>query len=265
MRGRGEQLGRGPVAARLRGEPLVELDGPHLLEEVDHRVAVAAQGERDAGVGSARRRTDAVAEVALGGRAHAHVRRGLAPAARCRRRSGGWRARRWCASPSTPWSASSWVGVTPYAARHASFSAGCSDRWTCSGRGTPSSPTAASTTRSSSVRRHRPHRVHRRCHPEAVIVAEHADPIGPGLGVAVVEPPLHALQRDADPAGAGSRCRAGSAGSRPPRGRRAAPRPSRSGRRSGVPPGRGAGSGTPRPTVTPASAISPYTARASSR
>ena len=43
--------------------------------------------------------------------------------------------------PSRPWSASSWVGVTPYASRHASFSATCSERWTCSGR----SPTHAAT------------------------------------------------------------------------------------------------------------------------
>ena len=35
--------------------------------------------------------------------------------------------------PSTPASASSSVGLSPYAARQASFSAGCSDRWTCSG------------------------------------------------------------------------------------------------------------------------------------
>jgi hypothetical protein len=33
------------VPALLRGQPLVELDGPHLLEQVDHRVAVAAQGQ----------------------------------------------------------------------------------------------------------------------------------------------------------------------------------------------------------------------------
>lgn len=35
--------------------------------------------------------------------------------------------------PSTPWSARSRVGVTPCVAWQASFSAGCSDRWTCSG------------------------------------------------------------------------------------------------------------------------------------
>lgn len=35
--------------------------------------------------------------------------------------------------PSAPRSASSRVGVTPCAARQASFSAVCSDRWTCNG------------------------------------------------------------------------------------------------------------------------------------
>ncbi len=35
--------------------------------------------------------------------------------------------------PSTPWSASNRVGVTPWAVRQASFSAVCSERWTCSG------------------------------------------------------------------------------------------------------------------------------------
>ena len=45
-RGGGEQLGGGPVAALLGGQPLVDLDRAHLLEQVDHRVAVAAEGER---------------------------------------------------------------------------------------------------------------------------------------------------------------------------------------------------------------------------
>lgn len=35
--------------------------------------------------------------------------------------------------PRTPWSASSRVGVQPCAARQDSFSAVCSERWTCSG------------------------------------------------------------------------------------------------------------------------------------
>ena len=49
-RGGLEQLGRRPVPALLRGQPLVELHGAHLLEQVDHRVAVAAQGEPRPGV-----------------------------------------------------------------------------------------------------------------------------------------------------------------------------------------------------------------------
>ena len=54
------------------------------------------------------------------------------------------------AEPSTPCSDSSSVGEHPYALWQASFSAGCSETCTCSGRGEPSSPTAASTTTSSS-------------------------------------------------------------------------------------------------------------------
>ena len=43
--------------------------------------------------------------------------------------------------PRTPWSASSCVGVAPYAAMQALFSSVCSETCTCSGR-----PSAASTT-----------------------------------------------------------------------------------------------------------------------
>jgi hypothetical protein len=42
--------------------------------------------------------------------------------------------------PSTPWSASSRVGVQPCAFRQASFSAVCSERWTWSGRRPPLGP-----------------------------------------------------------------------------------------------------------------------------
>ena len=67
-----------PVAAPLRRETLVELDGAHLLERVDHGMAVTAEGQRAAGVVQGPARPDAVPEVALGGRAEAGVRRGLA-------------------------------------------------------------------------------------------------------------------------------------------------------------------------------------------
>ena len=69
-----EQLGGGPVPALLGGEPLVELDRPHLLEQVDHRVAVGARGSAGCPAScSGAAGPDAVAEVALGGRAEAGV------------------------------------------------------------------------------------------------------------------------------------------------------------------------------------------------
>jgi hypothetical protein len=48
--------------------------------------------------------------------------------------------------------------------------------------------------------RDRPHRVHGGGHPEPVVIAQHADPVRPGLGVPVVEPSLHTFQRNVDPA-----------------------------------------------------------------
>ena len=82
-----EQLGGRPVPALLGGEPLVELDGAHLLEQVDHGVAVADPSvSRAAGVVQRAARPDAVAEVALGGGAEADVRPGLADQPRRRRR-----------------------------------------------------------------------------------------------------------------------------------------------------------------------------------
>ena len=83
---RREQLGGGPVAALLGRQALVELHRPHLLEQVDHGVAVAAEGERAPASCRATARADAVAEVALGGRAEAGVRRRRRRAARRRRR-----------------------------------------------------------------------------------------------------------------------------------------------------------------------------------
>ncbi len=69
-----EQLGGGPVAALLGGQPLVHLEAAHLLERVDHRVAVAAERDPAAGVvPAAAAGTDAVGEVALGGRRDADV------------------------------------------------------------------------------------------------------------------------------------------------------------------------------------------------
>ena len=81
--------------------------------------------------------------------------------------------------PSRPSSCSSRVGVTPYAARQASFSATCSERWTCSG----SRPLKALQL----VARHGPHRVDRR--------RAGAGPLGPPLGGAVAVADLHALGR----------------------------------------------------------------------
>ena len=100
--------------------------------------------------------------------------------------------RAWSAARARPASASSSVGVAPYAARQASFSAGCSDRCTCSGtaRGGRRRPSPML------VARHRAHRVDRR--------ADRASP-GAGrsastrsahaLGGAVAEPPLPRVQR----------------------------------------------------------------------
>ena len=86
-----------PVPALAGGEALVELDRPHLLEQVDDGVAVGAEGQRAArvvealGSGRCRRR----------GRARwwgrSRRRYGWRRGGRCRRRSGGWRARRWSA------------------------------------------------------------------------------------------------------------------------------------------------------------------------
>ena len=144
---RGEQLGRAEPAALAGGEPLVHLQRPGLLEQVDHGVLVAAQRQRRArrraarGPGRCRRRGPA--RWSGTGRPRCRSRR----AARCRRRSGGWRARRWCAGPSTPSSASSPVGVSPWRRRHAAFSAGCSDRCTCRGRPSAAFATTASASR----------------------------------------------------------------------------------------------------------------------
>ena len=63
------------MAAAPGGQPLVELDRAHLLERVDHRVAVRAEGEPGARVAQPQGQAGPVAEVALGGGAEAGVRR----------------------------------------------------------------------------------------------------------------------------------------------------------------------------------------------
>ena len=128
-----QQFGRGEVAAPLGAQPLVQLHRPGLLEQVDHRVAVAAEAQRAAGVGQRPGRPDPVGQIPFGGGAEAHPGPVLAEQRSGPPRSGGWRVPPWCPGPSTPSSASSAVGVRPCYARQASFSARCSERWTCSG------------------------------------------------------------------------------------------------------------------------------------
>ena len=147
--GGGEQLG-GRSSARAAGWPAAR----RARRRASPRRGRSRRGCRSRG--SAGRpascepaaRADAVAEVALGGRAEARRRRRLRRSARCRRRSGGWRAPGVVVGRSRPWSASSRAGVTPYASRQASFSATCSERCTWNGR----PPTRAAT----AVERRRP-------------------------------------------------------------------------------------------------------------
>ena len=70
--GRPEQVG-GPVVAPHAGvQPLVQLDAAGLLEQVDHRVRVAAERQPGSGVDEPPGRADAVGQVALGRGAAAH-------------------------------------------------------------------------------------------------------------------------------------------------------------------------------------------------
>ena len=99
-------------------QPLVELDGAHLLEQVDHGVAVGAEGERAPGVVQRAAGADAVAEVALGGRAEAGVWSAAPPSRRdvvVGEVGGvhGGRAR----AEQRPRRRAAAVGVTPYAAQ----------------------------------------------------------------------------------------------------------------------------------------------------
>ncbi len=100
--------------------------------------------------------------------------------------------------PSTPWSASSWAGVAPYAAMQPSFSCTCSLRCTCSGRPVGRRrPTAASCSAG-----HGADGVDRRTDDRAVVSGQLARPCcGPAVGVAVGVARLHALDRCPEPAG----------------------------------------------------------------
>ncbi len=71
--GRGRpQQGRGrPVASGAGAQALVQLHGARLFEQVDHGVAVGAEGERGAFVLQGDGGSDAVGQVPLGGGAHA--------------------------------------------------------------------------------------------------------------------------------------------------------------------------------------------------
>ena len=134
VRGGLEQGARREVAAALGLQPQVELHRARLLEQVDDRVAVAAEREPRTRV------ADAVGEVALGRRAHADrglaqvvvrvqvrgVDRGASPARARRARPAAARA------------------CGPCAARQASFSARCSETWKCSGLPRANSTTVAS-------------------------------------------------------------------------------------------------------------------------
>ena len=239
VRRRSEQLERGPVAALLGGQPLVHLHRAHLLEQVDHRMAVGAQREGGAGVVQPPRRTDPVGEVALGGRAEADVGARLAEQPDVvvgqvgRVHGGGQRTERSGLGEQLG------RGDARTPRRQASFSATCSERCTCSGL-----PCGRLDDHLQLVARHRAHRVDRGTDPRVV---ERSHPLGPGVGVAVGEAHLHALRRPADTRPRGSRCRAAGSGSRPRRRPRAAPCPSRWGRRTASRRAGGAGSGTRRP------------------
>ena len=223
-------------------QPLVHLDRAHLLEQVDHRVAVAAQGQRAAGVVQLAARADPVAEVALGGRAEAGV--GARSSPRWRMSSvgevggvhgGGQRAEDAVVGEQLR------SGCAPYAARQASFSATCSERCTCSGR-----PSAASTT--TGICSAGTARTEWIAAPITVVVvaAQLRGSGRPALRVAVGEAQLHALDRRPEPAAevAGVEQRDPDPGlARPPRSARG---PSRSGRRTACRRAGGAGSGTPR-------------------
>ena len=197
------------------------------------------------------------ARSALGGRAQAGGGPGPARARPRRRRSGGWRAPRWSAGRARPCRPAARSGCSRSAARQASFSAGCSDRCTCSGSaGRPRGTT------STAAARHRPDRVDRGADPHPGRRPQRGDPLGPRRRGAVPEAQLHAGQRPVpagvQPAGQVAGVQQGQPHPGVGGGLPRAPRPSRSGPRTAGRPGRGAGSGTRRPR-SPRPAPSPRT------
>ena len=168
-------------AAPTGAQPLVHLQPARLLEQVDHRVLVAAQRERRAGVAQFAR---AGPMPSARSRSVVGHRQAQCPAVaeqpRCRR------AVRWVActavvaAPSTPCSASSAVGVTAVARRGTPRSrpAARTGGRAAAGRPRPRPP------RRSSVGRHRPDRVDRRADPERLVLRAGRPPAPPS-------PPRH--------------------------------------------------------------------------
>ena len=228
-----------PVPALLGGQPLVHLHRAHLLEQVDHRMAVGAQREGGAGVVQPARRADAVGEVALGGRAEADVGARLPEQPDVVVGEVGGVHGAWSAGRARPPRRAAGSGSCPCAARQASFSATCSDRCTCSGM-----PCAASTTTGSWSRgTARTEWIAAPTRGSSKAATRSAQRVRVAVGVAH----LHPLGRLARTRRRGSRCRAAGSGSPPRRRRRAGPCPSRWGRRTASRRAGGAGSGTPRP------------------
>ena len=233
--GRPQQLGRGPVAALPGGEPLVELDRAHLLEQVDDRVAVGAEGERAAGArgapGSGRRRRRGRARWWGRSRRRSSWSRG----GRCRRRSGGWRARRWSAGRGRRGRRAAGWGWrrTPRRRRRSPWSARRGGRGgVC--RWLPRRPCGAG-------RRGRlgPSGSRRRRPRGSATRSAH------GVGGAVAEPSLHALRRLAEPAAEVAGVEQPDPQARLPGPPRRARGPWRWGRRTASRRAGGAGSGTP--------------------
>ena len=83
------------------------------------------------------------------------------------------------------------TGVRPWAARQASFSAGCSETWACSGAPRTLRPVGD---QSIARRAHGPHRVDRRADSDTLAVAQLAGPFGPSFDGAVAEPELDAVE-----------------------------------------------------------------------
>ena len=200
------QLGRLPVAALLADQPFVELDGAHLLEEVDDGVAVGAEGQPRAGVGERRLGpTPSPRSRSVVGQKDTNARAAPSSAMSSSVRCVAWTAE--VSGPRRPWSARSRVGVTPYAARQPSFSATCSERWTWSGR--PACPLGERSEGGGRVRGERPDGVEgARDQRRLACSASVGDPVDPGVDRPVVVPHLRTLGRSTEPAGEVERCRA---------------------------------------------------------